>query len=106
MMMVGIGIAAVVKSRCRGLHTTTAAPSGGRGIDPPKLPCPAGQHCSCTPAGGVVRPRGGGSVGIFTGSSSIAAGGASHPAGLPPQGGGAVDAGRCAIIMLVRHGQR
>ena len=103
-MMVGIGIAAVVKSRCRGLHTTTAAPSGGRGIDPPKLPCPAGQHCTSRRRFGG--PRWCGSVDIFTSSSSIAAGGASHPAGLPPQGGGAADAGQRAIIVLVRHGQR
>ena len=103
-MMMGIAIApAVVVSRRHGLHAADA-PSGGRGIDPPKLPGPAGQHCSSFAAGGVVR-RGGVGGGIFTGSISIAASGASHPAGLPSQGGGAADAGRCAIV-LVRHGQR
>ena len=52
-MMMGIGIPAVGVSRSRrhGLHA--AAPSGGRGIDPPKLPGPAGQHYLGTAA---VRP--------------------------------------------------
>ena len=62
-MMMGIGIPAVVVSRRHGLHT--AAPSGGREIDPPKLPGPAGQHYSSFAAEGVR--CGGGSVGISVG---------------------------------------
>ena len=71
----------------------TAGPSGAA------LP----RYSSCAAGGAEVR-RGGVGVGIFTGIRSIAASGASHPAGLPPQGGGAADAGRCAVV-LVRHGR-